>query len=76
MNDIDGSAVKAGQPLGQLGAGRNFDLIGQARDDLAKGPDFVLAEPAGDQQVGGMPQRPGAALGRPTRDRLVEIPQE
>ncbi len=73
VDDIDRGLVEAGQPPRQLGAGRHFDLVREPSDDLAEGPDFILAVAAGDHQVGGMPQRPGAALGGPPRHRLVEI---
>jgi len=76
VDDVDGGAVEAGEPFGQLRAGRDLDLLGQPRHDFAEGPNLVVAEAAGDHQIGGMPQRPCAALRRPARDGLVEIAQK
>ena len=55
VDDIDRSLVEAGEPLGELRAGRHFDLVREPPDHLAKGPDLVVAVIAGDHQVGGMP---------------------
>jgi hypothetical protein len=65
VDDVDRSAVETGQPLGELGAGCHFDLVGKAGDDFAECPDLVIAEPARDHQIGGVPQRALAAFGRP-----------
>ena len=73
MDDIDRGIVEAGQPPCKLRAGRDFDLVRQPPDDLAKGPYLVVAIAAGDQQIGGMPQRPRAAFGRSPQDRVVQI---
>ena len=74
VDDIDRGLVETGQPPRQLGAGGHFNLVREPSDDLAEGPDFVIAVTARDHQIGGMPQRPGAALGGTPRYRVVEIP--
>src|SRR5229473_8148524 len=76
MDDIDRRLVDACQPLCKLRAGGNFNLVRQSPDDLAEGPYLVITIAAGDQQIGGMPQRPHAAFGGSSQDRLVEIPQK
>ena len=76
VDDVDRRAVEAGQPLGKLRAGRDFDLVRQPPDDLAEGPYLVVAVAAGDQQIGGMPQRPRAAFGGSPLHGVVEILQK
>ena len=67
VDDIDRGIVEAGQPLRELRAGRDFDLVREPSDHLAEGPDLVVAIAAGDHQIGGMPQRP---------QRLSAVPRE
>jgi len=76
VDDVDRGTVEAGQPLGQMRARGDFDLVRKPPDHLAEGPDLVVAVAAGNHQVGGMPQGPLAALGRTSRDGLVEIPEK
>ena len=76
VDDIDRGIVEAGQPPCELRARRDLNLVGEPPDHLAEGPDLVVAVAAGDHQIGGMPQRPHAAFGRSSRDRLVEIPEK
>ncbi len=76
VDDVDRSLVEPRQLLGELGAGCDFDLVGETSDDLAKGPDLVLAIAPGDHQIGGMPQRSRAAFSGSPLDGFVEIPQK
>jgi hypothetical protein len=62
-------------PLRQLRAGDKLDLVGKPIDHLAEGRDVLLAIAAGDQEIRRVPQRPPAALRRPARDRLFEVPK-
>jgi hypothetical protein len=76
VDDIDRGLVEPRQLLGELGAGRDFNFVGETSDDLAKGPDLVLAIAAGDHQIGGMPQRPRAAFSGSPLHGFVEIPKK
>ena len=49
VDDLVWSVVSPGQPPCKLGAGRDFNLIRKAPNDLAKGPYLVVAIPAGYQ---------------------------
>ena len=62
-------------PLRELGAGDEFDFVGEPVDHLAEGRDVLLAIAAGDQEIRRVPQRPRAAFRRPARDCLLEIPK-
>src|SRR5206468_1054964 len=73
VDDIDRSAIEAGQLFRKLGTSRDFNLVSQPPDDRAKGPYLVIAVTAGDHQIGSMPQRPHTAFRRSARDRLVEL---
>src|SRR3954447_14550542 len=75
MDYIDRGPVKAGQLPCQLRARRNFDFIREPADHLAEGPYVVVAVMALDHHVRGVPQRPLAAFGRSSVDRIVELLQ-
>ncbi len=49
VDDVDRCVVDLRQPCCKFGAGRNFNLIREPPDDLAKGACLVVAVPAGNQ---------------------------
>jgi hypothetical protein len=55
VNDIDRGIVDAGQPLRELRAGCDFDLVREPPDDLAKGRDLFVAIAAGYQKISRVP---------------------
>jgi hypothetical protein len=49
IDDFDRGIVDASQPLGELGASRDFNLAGQPSDHLSEGPNLIFGVRAGDQ---------------------------
>jgi hypothetical protein len=76
LDYFDRRVVAGGELVGESHPGCDFDVFGQPFYDFAKSPDLFFGIPAGNQDIGRVPQRLKTAFGGSPGYRLFQIQQK
>src|SRR5579863_5689337 len=76
VDDLDRRVVAGSELVCEPHARRDFDIFGKPSDDFAKGPDLILGIAAGNQDIGGVPERLQTAFSRSAGYRILQFRQK
>jgi hypothetical protein len=71
--NIGRGAIEARKLPGKTAARGDLDFLGEALDHFAEGPDLLVAELAGDQEIRGVPERLQPGFASSQRNRVVQL---